>query len=72
MAVEKVDRYAPRLASVCTRMARNLPSLSIAISGVACMVLPVRVAEEGLDRSEVHLMARLSCLEPQVSATSSA
>src|SRR6185369_18001583 len=70
--VEKVDRYPPRLASVCTRSPRNLPSLSVASSPWVTWSRPCASHRKLSLRSAVHLMAQLCCLAAQVSATSSA
>ncbi|MNV43588.1 hypothetical protein D3C71_1353040 [compost metagenome] len=60
------------LASVCTRMAKNLPSLSIAISAWLTWSRPCASDTKDSLRSATHLMLRLSCLAAQVRHTSSA
>ena len=71
-ALAKVLRYAPRLASVCTRMARNLPLASMAISAWLTWSRPWASVRKDSLRSAVHLMERLSLRAPQVRQTSSA
>ena len=68
----KVERYAPMFAVVCTRMARNLPSLSIASSALVTWSRPCASDMNDSLRSAVHFTGRLTCFDAQVTTTSSA
>ena len=72
MADPKVDRYAPRLAIVLTRMARKLPCASIASSAVVAWSRPCASARNDSLRSAVHLIGRPTRLLAHTSAVSSA
>ena len=72
MQEAKVERYAPRLAVVFTRMARNLPSLSSASSATVTWSRPCASDRKASERSEVHFTGRLICFDAQVTTTSSA
>ncbi|MDT4841842.1 hypothetical protein D3C72_1569020 [compost metagenome] len=67
----KVDRYAPMLATVCTRIARNLPSASSASSALVTWSRPCASVRKDSLRSAVHLTGRPTFFEAHVSATSS-
>ncbi len=67
-----VDRYAPMFAVVCTRIARNLPSLSSASSACVTWSRPCASDRNASLRSAAHLIGRLTCFDAQTSAVSSA
>ena len=67
-----VERYAPMFAVVCTRMARNLPSLSSASSAFVRWSRPCASETKDSLRSAVHFTGRLICFDAQVTTTSSA
>ena len=61
----KVERYAPMLAVVLTRMARNLPSLSSASSAFVTWSRPWASERNDSLRSAVHFTGRLTCFDAQ-------
>src|SRR5438477_12751996 len=68
----KVDRYAPRLAVVITRIARKFPFASVASSAVVTWSRPCASVTNDSLRSAVHLMGRPTRLLAHTSAVSSA
>ncbi len=71
MQVANVDRYAPIAAVVCTRIARNLPSLSQASSACVTWSRPCASERKLSLRSAAHLIGRLTRFEAHTIAVSS-
>src|SRR5664279_6115692 len=67
-----VDRYAPMLAVVWTRIARNLPSLSSASSACVTWSRPCASDRNDSLRSAAHLIGRLTFFDAHTIAVSSA
>ena len=67
-----VDRYAPMFAVVTTRIARNRPSLSQAISACVTWSRPWASETNASPRSAAHLIGRFTRLLAHTIAVSSA